>query len=371
MEHNTWKTHLVDYYDADEQELDIVNFLIAEDVNNKRDSDIRLQKSKKKVKLFRSRNSNARKDPRVSVWWTDYCLDEGNTFKDPEHRDGKLFRNRFYLGFDGISIVNKISKPENYFWKSNQSDAFGRPAHPIRLLVLSSMRILTRNCTLDDVYEATFISPTVIAAFFKAFVNWYSKNVTPKIIRMPVVDQESMRSNGSEYIAAGFSLVIMSLDVVHIRLWGCLAILKQVSTRKEKFPSRAFELGCNNRRMIVSATRGFYGSVVDKSIVKFNGAVNSVRSGKYENYQYELYNVDNNLFIAKGGAILLDNGYLQIPTMMEPSKWATTFWEIKWSEMAESLRKDIECLNGELESGFGILKYGPRFGDLDLIDDIY
>ena len=46
MEHNTWKTHLVDYYDADEQELDIVNFLIAEDVNYKRDSDIRLQKSK-------------------------------------------------------------------------------------------------------------------------------------------------------------------------------------------------------------------------------------------------------------------------------------------------------------------------------------
>ena len=39
--------------------------------------------------------------------------------------------------------------------------------------------------------------------------------------------------------------------------------------------------------------------------------------------------------------------------------------------MAESLRKDIECLNGELKSGFGILKYGPRFGDLDLIDDIF
>ena len=207
----------------------------------------------------------------------NYCLDEANTFKDLDHRDGKLFRNRFYLNFDGItSIVEEISKPENYFWKSSHNDAFGRPAHPIRLLVLSSMRILTRNCTLDDMYEATF-SPSVIASFFKAYVKWYSRSVTPKVVCMPEADQEAIRSNGAEYIAAGFPWVIVSLDVVHIRLWGCSANLKQVSTEKEKFPSRAFELGCNNRRMIVSATRGFYGSVTDKSIVKFDGAVNSVR----------------------------------------------------------------------------------------------
>ena len=188
---------------------------------------------------------------------------------------------------------------------------------------------------------------------------------------MPEADQEIIRSNGAEYIAAGFPWVIMSLDVVHIRLWGCSANLKQVSTGKEKFPSRAFELGCNNRRIIVSAKRGFYGSVTDKSIVKFDGAVNSVRGGKYDGYVYDLYDIEGNVFSAKGGAILLDNGYLQIPCMMEPSKWASSQWEIKWSEMAESLRKDIECLNGELKSGFGILKYGPRFGDLDLIDDIF
>ena len=39
--------------------------------------------------------------------------------------------------------------------------------------------------------------------------------------------------------------------------------------------------------------------------------------------------------------------------------------------MVESLRKDIECLFVELKSEFAILKYGPRFGDLDLVDDVF
>ena len=57
--------------------------------------------------------------------------------------------------------------------------------------------------------------------------------------------------------------------------------------------------------------------------------------------------------------------------MIEPSKNPIDDWEQNFSEMLESLRKDVECVNGELKQEFAILKYSPRFGDLDLIDNIF
>ena len=166
-------------------------------------------------------------------------------------------------------------------------------------------------------FEATFISPSVISTFFKRFSSWYATTVAPRVIRMPDMDQEALRSNGAEYIAAGFPPVISSLDVTHVRLWGASANLKQVSTGKEKFPSRAFEVGTNHRRIISSVTKGFYGSVVDKTIVKFDGAVQAMRAGKYFSYEYELYAADGSKYVMRGGVFLLDNGYLQLPCMME------------------------------------------------------
>ncbi len=53
----------------------------------------------------------------------------------------------------------------------------GRPASPIHLLVLVSLRKLTRNVTDDELYEDTGISSRVHAEFFKLFMNWYSTKV--------------------------------------------------------------------------------------------------------------------------------------------------------------------------------------------------
>jgi hypothetical protein len=39
--------------------------------------------------------------------------------------------------------------------------------------------------------------------------------------------------------------------------------------------------------------------------------------------------------------------------------------------MLESLRKDVECLLGELKQEYSILKYGSRFNYLALMDNIF
>ena len=57
--------------------------------------------------------------------------------------------------------------------------------------------------------------------------------------------------------------------------------------------------------------------------------------------------------------------------MMAPSKVAVDTQDYNWSEMLESLRKDIECLFGQMKQEFAILKYGSRFNSLELMDDIF
>ena len=75
-------------------------------------------------------------------------------------------------------LVSKKKEKEKNLWK-RQYDAAGREASPIDLLVLGSLRILTRNVTLDDLYEQTFISSEVHRVFFYKLMHWYSARGVP------------------------------------------------------------------------------------------------------------------------------------------------------------------------------------------------
>ena len=123
-------------------------------------------RNESKKKKFRPRKSYRKRDPKMSNWWTDYVIDEKGTFSDISHRDGRLFAYRFSFSLITVrELVSKIKEKEENFWK-RKYDAAGREASPIDLLVLGSLRILTRNVTLDDLYEQTFISSEVHRIFF-------------------------------------------------------------------------------------------------------------------------------------------------------------------------------------------------------------
>ena len=162
--------HFFPDYDFD-GDLDVLSYVKACRVYKKQQELFTLGESKKKTKRpFQNRMVNAKKDPMTSTWWRDYVVDENGTLGDPSHRDGKLFELRFFLPMFNIhELVVTIKKLEYYFWKS-KADAFGRAAHRFELLVLGSQRILTRNCTVDDLYEQTYISAEVHRAFFHRFM---------------------------------------------------------------------------------------------------------------------------------------------------------------------------------------------------------
>jgi Plant transposon protein len=190
------------------------------------------------------------------------------------------------------------------------------------LLVLGSLRILTRNITLDDLYENAFISSETHRFFFIKFMKLYSTVVFPLFIKMPTL--EELESNNAEYVAAGFPGAVCSVDCVHVRVWGVSANLKQVSTGKEKFPSRVFEVSVNHRGIITSATRGFYGSVVDQTIVKFDGAMTAMRDGCYKDFRYSVYDKDGKRTVVSGAYALSDNGYHPWPSLIVVSEQRRT-----------------------------------------------
>jgi Plant transposon protein len=107
------------------------------------------------------------------------------------------------------------------------------------------------------------------------------------------------------------------------------------------------------------------------TIVKFDSAMVAMRDGVYKDHEYSLYDATGNSKVVKGGYCICDNGYLRWPTMMAPSKVAIGAPDYNWSEMLESLRKDIECLFGQMKQEFAILKYDSRFNSLELMDNIF
>ena len=144
----------------------------------------------------------------------------------------EILRNRFSHNFDSVhEIVAKKQEEGHNFWR-NKTDNKGRPSSPMELLVSGSFRLLTRNVTLDDLREQTFISSDVHRCFFTKFMSWYDTVVFPLFVRLPTLDE--LFENGADYRVSGFPgsvLLIMSMFAsgVHQQTWSKSLQGKKVS----------------------------------------------------------------------------------------------------------------------------------------------
>lgn len=109
-------------------------------------------------------------DPRETIWWSIYvaspCLNNQSFVKK--------FRRRFRLPYDQyLELVEDVRQSE-LFHKWTLTDATGKNASPIELLLLGTLRYLGRGFTFDDCEENTAISEETHRRFFHVFIEFGS-----------------------------------------------------------------------------------------------------------------------------------------------------------------------------------------------------
>ena len=224
----------------------------------------------------------------------------------------------------------------------------------------------------DDIEELTFVSAESHRLFFRKFVILFSLNLYHLYVKIPT-DEDEIRDYMSEYAAAGFPDSIGSVDCVHVAWDKVPAFLRNVHKGKEGYPTRSYEVTVNHRRRILAATKGFFGSYNDKTIVRYDGFVTAIHEKElYADVEYILHDKDGNPIRMKGLYLLCDGGYHKWRCLVCLFKHADgDTARFNWSKMLESLRKDVECIFGILKGRFRILKTAIRFHDAETDDAIF
>jgi hypothetical protein len=148
----------VNFLDED-GDVDLLAFKIAKEnyKRKKEEDEIQERADSKKTRPYSRRNRLPKIDPKLSSWWTRYVLDENKTWRDVNHRDGKLFALRFSFDFDSVQeLTAKISEPKHNFWRDDH-DAAGK--------ILQSFSIIFFLCTIQ--YSRLF--SLCLISFFRIF----------------------------------------------------------------------------------------------------------------------------------------------------------------------------------------------------------
>ena len=241
-------------------------------------------------------------------------------------------------------------------------DAYGKEVTPVSLKLLGTLRILGKGCSWDLLYELSGVSAEVHRRWTLAFVSKFALEMYPVYVHGPR-DNSEMETVTGLYAASGFPGCIGSTDCVHIRWERCPAVWSSAYRNgKHSYASIAYEMTVTHSKKFQSTTTGHYGTTSDETIVKFDGFVQQVRlDRRYTNAEFELQVGPNEWITERGVYLLVDGGYHKWCIMQCPIKHTPEVDQIRWSEFAESIRKDVECSFGILKKRFQILKIGVNW----------
>ena len=303
-----------------------------------------------KSKIFRTRTVYSRENFKESCWYKFLQRD----LSDLNGRDGKLFRNRFTVPYDLYRQVLLLA--ENWF-PQKEKDICGRELSPIFLKLLGTLRMLGKGCSWDLLYELTGVSAEVHRKWTLAFIDKFSKEMYSIYVHGPRNSTE-LNSVTSLYAAVGFPGCVGSTDCVHIRWEMCPSLwYSSYKNGKNSYASIAYEMTVDHSKRFQATTIGHYGTTSDKTIVKFDGFVNEVKYGEMYSTAKFKYQIDDKRWATeKGLYLLVDGGYHKWRIMQCPLKLSDDQKAMRWSEHAESVRKDVECSFGILKKRFQFLK---------------
>ncbi|CAN0065133.1 unnamed protein product, partial [Pylaiella littoralis] len=139
------------------------------------------------------------------------------------------------------------------------------------------------------------MSKSMAAATFHKFCKNFAKEMFEEHIYLPTGTYQDEVMDC--YRKLGFTTAIGSTDVTHVG-WGmCPFTLGRSFTGKEGFPTLAFEVTVDHAGRAIGVTQEFTGATNDKTIVRYDAAVQTIRNNKvYKDREYKLRRADGTEF---------------------------------------------------------------------------
>jgi Plant transposon protein len=157
------------------------------------------------------------------------------------------------------------------------ADCTGRAGIPRRLKLLGVLRILGRGTCLDGIKELSGISEPAMNAFFDEWCEWCRSYLYPKFVHPPRNAEELERAM-LDYAILGLNGAFFSMDVVHTCWDKCPAKDTNAFTGKEGFPTIAYNVCVHHNLSACHVAEGMYGSANDKTHVRFDSFIHSIRT---------------------------------------------------------------------------------------------
>ena len=310
-----------------------------------------------------------------SLWYLNYI-------ENPRPNDSKWndkFRKRFRMPFEAFIELGIIAEASPKFERWKKKDAVGQRAAPTRLMLLGALRYIGRGWTFDDIEEATAIHEETHRQFFHVFIEWGSSVLFDEWV-VPPETNEDLVEHTAEFSMAGFNGCIGSVDATHVSMERCSHWLWQSNKGfKLNMPSRTYNITVNHRRRILSSTTGHPARWNDKTLQLFDEFLVALQhQGALDDNVFWLWEHETadestppKMISYKGAWLMCDNGYLNWPTLIPPSKDWKHIRDTRFAQWLESMQKDVECTFGIMKGRFRILKAGVRVHGVEAVDRIW
>lgn len=143
------------------------------------------------------------------------------------------------------------------------------------------------------------MSEALACNVFHTFCKRFAETLFGAWIRMP--EGEDLIETTGAYAAVGFPGAVGSADVTHVPLGRVSHSHGRIYTGKEGFPTLAYEATVDHAMRVRAVTKGYPGTVNDKTIVRFDKGPLAIRENDtYKGMAYKLHRRDGSAFMQMG-----------------------------------------------------------------------
>ena len=249
--------------------------------------------------------------------WARMLREKQADLEDPSTRAAKNFRLNFRLPYPVFQQLVTAAGQRRWLHCS-QTDAAGRPRVPIELKLLAVLYLLGSGAALRTIAQLSGMSEPTVQRAVHSFCASFSADMYKEWISPHQTDEE-LQTVLRHYTAVGFPGAVGSTDVTHIPWDKTPCQQARYYTGKEGFNTIAYEVTVDHRMRIEAVTQGFHGAVNDKTIVRYDGFVQRVRTEpKYTGVRYKVRvntgSADDQASYKEisGAYLIVDGGYHKV-----------------------------------------------------------